>query len=276
MVVNGKTVIGTKAALRALKKKLEGTPAPGTPSPVPVIPSPSPPAPGTPSPVPVIPSPSPPAPATPSPHLVEKKSHTDLKIINEELNNFVNENNISNEDKSKIEIVLRSQLNNMKAGITSPENIKDLMTALSLNISADKIYDDIIVIIESRLNTDTPPKAPTPKAPTPKAPTPKAPTPKAPTPKSPTPKAPTPKAPTPKAPTPKAPTPKSPTPKAPTPKAPKPKKVVNKPETPKLPEGTEIVDIEEILKQIQQGSGEKIGDLAETQKSVLKCLGLLA
>ena len=64
-------------------------------------------------------------------------------------------------------------------------------------------------------------------------------------------------------PIPKTPTP--PIPKTPTPTVPK----------TRPPEGTEVVDIEEILKQIQQGTGEEIGDLAATQREVLKCLGLL-
>jgi hypothetical protein len=66
------------------------------------------------------------------------------------------------------------------------------------------------------------------------------------------------------------PTPKQPTPKQPTPKPPRPSKPL---------EGEEVVeidDIEEILKQIQQGGGAEIGELAATQTAVLKCLGLLA
>ena len=82
---------------------------------------------------------------------------------------------------------------------------------------------------------------------------------------------------------PKQPTPpmvKTPTPpmaKAPTPR---PQKVKTptppKDPTPKPPEGTEVTDIEEILRQIQQGDGEQISELAATQSAVLKCLGLLA
>ena len=41
-------------------------------------------------------------------------------------------------------------------------------------------------------------------------------------------------------------------------------------------EGEEIVDIEQILHQIQKDEDVDIGELAATQKSVLKCLGLLA
>jgi hypothetical protein len=48
------------------------------------------------------------------------------------------------------------------------------------------------------------------------------------------------------------------------------------PKKPKPTDGTEIIDVEEILRQIQVGDGEEISELAETQKAVLKCLGLLA
>jgi hypothetical protein len=41
-------------------------------------------------------------------------------------------------------------------------------------------------------------------------------------------------------------------------------------------EGEEVVDIEQILHQIQKDEDVDIGELAATQKSVLKCLGLLA
>ncbi len=56
----------------------------------------------------------------------------------------------------------------------------------------------------------------------------------------------------------------------PSPKIPSPK-ISSKPS-----EGTEIIDVEEILRQIQVGDGEEISELADTQRSVLKCLGLLA
>ena len=40
-------------------------------------------------------------------------------------------------------------------------------------------------------------------------------------------------------------------------------------------EGTQVIDVEELIRQIQEDDGEKISDLASTQKAVLKCLGLL-
>ena len=52
-----------------------------------------------------------------------------------------------------------------------------------------------------------------------------------------------------------------------------------KPISSKPKDGEEVIesaDIEEILRQIQQGKGEEIGELAATQAAVLKCLGLLA
>ena len=59
-----------------------------------------------------------------------------------------------------------------------------------------------------------------------------------------------------------------------------PKKIPTpKPISPKPKDGEEVIesaDIEEILRQIQQGKGEEIGELAATQAAVLKCLGLLA
>jgi hypothetical protein len=62
-----------------------------------------------------------------------------------------------------------------------------------------------------------------------------------------------------------------PKPLPPLPKVQPPKPVEKRP-----PEGMEVMDIEEILRQIQQGGGEEIGELASTQRAVLKCLGLLA
>lgn len=57
-------------------------------------------------------------------------------------------------------------------------------------------------------------------------------------------------------------------------------KMPRKTPSPKMPskpdEGTEVIDIEEILRQIQVGEGEEISELADTQRAVLKCLGLLA
>jgi hypothetical protein len=93
---------------------------------------------------------------------------------------------------------------------------------------------------------------------------------KRPPPKTPPPKTPPPKTPPPTTPPPKTPPPKTPPPKTPPPKRPPPKTPPARPT-----EGTEIVDIEEILRQIQQGTGEEIGELAATQSAVLKCLGLL-
>ena len=62
-------------------------------------------------------------------------------------------------------------------------------------------------------------------------------------------------------------------PAAPTPKpaAPTPKPPVAKP-----PEGTEVPDIEDILRRLQAGDAGNITDLAECQRVVLKCLALTA
>ena len=80
--------------------------------------------------------------------------------------------------------------------------------------------------------------------------------------------------PTPKSKTPTPTPPKSKTPTPPQAKAKTPRKQPTP--QPKPPEGTEVTDIEEILRQIQQGDGEQISELAATQSAVLKCLGLLA
>jgi hypothetical protein len=94
--------------------------------------------------------------------------------------------------------------------------------------------------------------------------------------KTPTPTPPKSKTPTPTPPKSKTPTPPQPS-KTPTPPQAKAKTPRKQPTPqPKPPEGTEVTDIEEILRQIQQGDGEQISELAATQSAVLKCLGLLA
>jgi hypothetical protein len=54
---------------------------------------------------------------------------------------------------------------------------------------------------------------------------------------------------------------------------------IKEPKTPekpsKLEEETEVVDIDAVLRKLQQSKGKEIGELAKAQSAVLKCLGLL-
>jgi hypothetical protein len=53
--------------------------------------------------------------------------------------------------------------------------------------------------------------------------------------------------------------------------------ISDEPHQDKPPPGTEVVDIEEVLRQVRQSSpDENIDDLTATQQAVLKCLGILA
>jgi hypothetical protein len=103
---------------------------------------------------------------------------------------------------------------------------------------------------------------------------PKQPSPKAPSPKPPSPKAPSPKAPSPKQPSPKAPSPKAPSPKPPSPKAPSPKPEDGTPVPP--PKEDDDVGVEDLLGEIQEDPDAHISELTDVQRSVLKCLKLIA
>jgi len=180
------------------------------------------------------------------------------------VDNFLEENKVGEDemDEQRVAVmaVVQPLIPKIYAGTVEPEDLPDDVDlgAMGVPYSSDELYNELFTHAMLELQIESP-KAPVaqitrispirpPSLPK-KTPTP---TPHRATPISPV--------------RPPKPTPK-PTPVKVSPVKPRP--------TPKPVEGTEITDIEEILRQIQQGRGEEIGELTATQHAVLKCLGLL-
>jgi hypothetical protein len=269
MMWGNKKVIGTKAALEKLKKIIDAKPA-----------------------------------HIPTPHISSK---IDLPTdIAKEIKAFVRSRRIGathtviNAEIKTIAKIIKPLVAIIRAGTVTPGDLPDdkELNMLGLMYPRDELFDGVIanlmpqtpLIVVDELIPTPPLPTPTPRTPTPPTPTPPTPTPPTPTPRTPTPRTPTPRTPTPSPVKPRTPTPSPVKPRTPTPSPIKPRtptpspvkprtptpSPVKPPSAPKPPEGTAIVDIEEILRQIQQGGGDEIGELAATQSAVLKCLGLLS